>query len=64
MQNALAEAMGLTAEWVKVRLFWNGRDYDTAEESVDGQTWTPYSGRHNVASQTYIGGPKDGKVEW
>jgi hypothetical protein len=64
MTSALAESMGLTAAWVKLRTYWDGSDYSRTEESLDGETWEPYSSQYNVTTETYVGGPKDGKVEW
>lgn len=64
--RSLQERIGLQGGWVYLRTFWNEEtgEYDRTEQSTDKVQWVPYADDSNTISITFIGGPRDGQVEW
>lgn len=64
MRFELAEKMGMRGEWVRLLGTWNGKEYEYLQDDGDG-VWRPHKeGEVNVVTIKYVGGPKDGTVEW
>jgi len=59
----LAENMGIRGEWVRKRGIWDSSKYVFEQDYGDGK-WVPETKDNNVVSIKYIGGPKDGQVDW
>jgi hypothetical protein len=64
--QSLAEKVGLRGGWVLLRQHWDPEagKYDRTEQSYDGETWGPYTDDANAVSVRFVGGPRDGQVEW
>lgn len=69
MKFSSAENMGIQGEWIYLRFYWHDfkKQYHYCESSLDGENWVPGnfdSEDVNIISVKYIGGPKDGQVDW